>query len=106
MRNRTIIVSLIATGLFLMAGLAEATGDCKEHPLIRPWPGSELEANCKYNNFNEYTLPESRITASSLCSNQNTFKVLLCNHPSIFQGERIIVSTNSQHIGNNSLDFW
>ncbi len=55
MRNRTIIVSLIATGLFLMAGLAEAAGDCKEHPLIRPWPGSELETNCKFNNFNEYT---------------------------------------------------
>jgi len=53
-RNRTIIISLIATGLFLMAGLAEAGGDCKEHPLIRPWPGSELAGKCTYNNFNEY----------------------------------------------------
>jgi outer membrane protein OmpA-like peptidoglycan-associated protein len=55
MKNRNIIVSLIATGLFLITGLAEAAGDCKEHPLIRPWPGSELEPNCTYNNFNEYT---------------------------------------------------
>jgi len=55
MRNRTIIVSLLATGLFLIAGLAAAAGECKEHPLIRPWPGSELESNCQYNNFNEYT---------------------------------------------------
>ncbi|MCK9997034.1 MAG: OmpA family protein [Candidatus Krumholzibacteria bacterium] len=55
MRIRAIIISLIATGLFLMIGLAEAAGDCKEHPLVRPWPGSELEPNCEYNNFNEYT---------------------------------------------------
>lgn len=28
----------------------------KEHPLIRPFPGSTLNANmCKYNDFNEYT---------------------------------------------------
>ena len=54
MRNRTIVVSLIATGLILLPGLAEAAGDCKEHPLIRPWPGSELEPNCIYNNFNEF----------------------------------------------------
>lgn len=55
MRNRTKVVLLIAAGLFLIAGLAEAANDCKEHPLIRPWPGSELEPNCIYNNFNEYT---------------------------------------------------
>jgi len=54
MRNRTIIVSLIATGFFLMAGLAEAAADGKEHPLIRPWPGSELEPNPTFNNFNEF----------------------------------------------------
>jgi len=50
----SLAIFLIATGMFLMAGLAEAAGDCKEHPLIRPWPGSELEPTCKYNNFNEH----------------------------------------------------
>ncbi len=54
MRNRTKVVLLIVAGLLLIAGLAEAANDCKEHPLIRPWPGSELEPNCTYNNFNEY----------------------------------------------------
>lgn len=55
MRNSTIIVSMLATGMFLVAALAATAGECKEHPLIRPWPGSELESNCQYNNFNEYT---------------------------------------------------
>ncbi len=61
MRNRKKVVLLIAAGLFLIAGLADAAGDCKEHPLIRPWPGSELEPNCTYNNFNEYAF---RVTDS------------------------------------------
>lgn len=42
--------------LSLVFAVPVYSGDVKEHPLVRPFPGSTLNENmCKYNNFNEYT---------------------------------------------------
>jgi outer membrane protein OmpA-like peptidoglycan-associated protein len=55
MQKWTRAVSLVATGILLTVCMAEGAADCKEHPLIRPWPGSELQENCQYRDFDEYS---------------------------------------------------
>ncbi len=56
MKRHLGVTALFATGLLLVASLATAKGNCKEHPLIRPWPGSTLDQNnCKYRDFDEYS---------------------------------------------------
>jgi len=41
---------------WLLAGPVQAqdTSHCVEHPMIRPFPGSELRDNCDYKEFDEY----------------------------------------------------
>jgi len=45
---------LLLLGFMPGPGGAQDTSHCVEHPMIRPYPGSELRDDCDYKEFDEY----------------------------------------------------
>ncbi len=54
MNTRAALLVMMVAVILAGTCASLAAEECREHPLIRPWPGSTLKDDCQYRDFDEY----------------------------------------------------
>ena len=55
MKRGILFSSFLLLGFLAGPLAAQDASQCAEHPMIRPFPGSELQADCDYKDFDEFS---------------------------------------------------